>query len=172
MKPTKVTLTFDNGSPPIELPMLTGNLGPDVIDIRDLGKHGVFTYDPGFLSTASCHSEITYIDGEEGLLVAGVDAQGFLQPAGGAGDGHGVAGPLVVEERHLSVVVQRGPHHLRGGHGLALGVGHRGGGQLRVDGAYKGLRRVIGLQVAEAQVDGAAAAVAQGQGAADFAQIS
>lgn len=48
--------------------MLTGNLGPDVIDIRDLGKHGVFTYDPGFLSTASCHSEITYIDGEEGLL--------------------------------------------------------------------------------------------------------
>ncbi len=68
MKPTKVTLTFDNGSPPIELPMLTGNLGPDVIDIRDLGKHGVFTYDPGFLSTASCHSEITYIDGEEGLL--------------------------------------------------------------------------------------------------------
>jgi len=68
MKPTKVTLTFDNGSPPIELPMLSGNLGPDVIDIRNLGKHGVFTYDPGFLSTASCHSEITYIDGEEGLL--------------------------------------------------------------------------------------------------------
>ena len=67
-KPTKVTLTFDNGAPPIELPMLAGNLGPDVIDIRNLGKHGVFTYDPGFLSTASCHSEITYIDGEEGLL--------------------------------------------------------------------------------------------------------
>jgi len=67
-KPTKVTLTFDNGSPPIELPMLSGNLGPDVIDIRSLGKHGVFTYDPGFLSTASCNSEITYIDGEEGLL--------------------------------------------------------------------------------------------------------
>lgn len=68
MKPTKVTLTFDNGAPPIELPMLSGKLGPDVIDIRNLGKHGVFTYDPGFLSTASCHSEITYIDGEEGLL--------------------------------------------------------------------------------------------------------
>ncbi|PKO24953.1 MAG: citrate (Si)-synthase [Betaproteobacteria bacterium HGW-Betaproteobacteria-8] len=68
MKPTKVTLTFDNGSPPIELPMLAGNLGPDVIDIRNLGKHGVFTYDPGFLSTASCHSEITYIDGDGGLL--------------------------------------------------------------------------------------------------------
>lgn len=68
MKPTKVTLTFDNGLPPIDLPILSGNLGPDVVDIRSLGKHGIFTYDPGFLSTASCHSEITYIDGEEGLL--------------------------------------------------------------------------------------------------------
>ncbi|CAG0975582.1 citrate synthase [Methylophilaceae bacterium] len=68
MKPTKVTLTFDNGAPAIELPILSGKLGPDVIDIRNLGKHGVFTYDPGFLSTASCHSNITYIDGEEGLL--------------------------------------------------------------------------------------------------------
>lgn len=68
MKPTKVTLTFDNGLPPIDLPILSGNLGPDVVDIRSLAKHGIFTYDPGFLSTASCHSEITYIDGEEGLL--------------------------------------------------------------------------------------------------------
>ena len=68
MKPTKVTLTFDNGLAPIDLPILSGNLGPDVIDIRSLAKHGIFTYDPGFLSTASCHSEITYIDGEEGLL--------------------------------------------------------------------------------------------------------
>ena len=67
-KPTKVTLTFDNGSPAIELPVLSGNLGPDVIDIRNLGKHGVFTYDPGFLSTASCSSGITFIDGDEGLL--------------------------------------------------------------------------------------------------------
>lgn len=67
-KPTKVTLTFDNGSAPIELPVLTGSLGPDVVDIRTLGKHGVFTYDPGFLSTASCGSSITYIDGDKGLL--------------------------------------------------------------------------------------------------------
>ena len=67
-KPTKVTLSFDNGQDPIELPMLSGNLGTDVIDIRSLGKHGVFTYDPGFLSTASCSSSITYIDGEKGLL--------------------------------------------------------------------------------------------------------
>jgi len=68
MKPTKVTLTFDNGSKPIELPVLSGNLGADVIDIRSLGKHGYYTYDPGFLSTASCSSDITYIDGDEGLL--------------------------------------------------------------------------------------------------------
>ncbi|MBC7788175.1 MAG: citrate (Si)-synthase [Methylophilaceae bacterium] len=67
-KPTKVTLTFDNGAPPIDLPILSGTLGNDVIDIRALGKHGVYTYDPGFLSTASCNSNITYIDGEKGLL--------------------------------------------------------------------------------------------------------
>ncbi|WP_407665410.1 citrate synthase [Methylovorus mays] len=67
-KPTKVTLTFDNGTPPIELPVVSGNLGSDVIDIRNLGKHGIFTYDPGFLSTASCSSNITFIDGDEGLL--------------------------------------------------------------------------------------------------------
>jgi citrate synthase len=68
MKPTKVTLTFDNGSTPIELPVLSGNLGTDVIDIRNLGKSGYFTYDPGFLSTASCSSGITFINGDEGLL--------------------------------------------------------------------------------------------------------
>ena len=67
-KPTKVTLTFDNGAPPIELPILTGSLGADVIDIRSLGKHGIYTYDPGFMSTASCNSNITFIDGEKGLL--------------------------------------------------------------------------------------------------------
>ena len=67
-KPTKATITFDNGAAPIELPMLSGTLGNDVIDIRSLGKHGVFTYDPGFMSTAACQSNITYIDGEQGLL--------------------------------------------------------------------------------------------------------
>ena len=66
--PTKVTLTFDNGQPPIELPVLSGSLGPDVIDIRNLGKHGYLTYDPGFMATASCTSSITYIDGDAGLL--------------------------------------------------------------------------------------------------------
>lgn len=67
-KPTKATLTFDNGTKPIELPILSGTMGNDVIDIRNLGKHGVFTYDPGFMSTAACNSNITYIDGEKGLL--------------------------------------------------------------------------------------------------------
>lgn len=62
------TLSFDNGKSPIELPILSGTLGNDVVDIRTLGKHGVYTYDPGFMSTAACNSNITFIDGEQGLL--------------------------------------------------------------------------------------------------------
>ncbi len=57
------------GGAEIELPLLSGTLGPDVIDIRNLGKHGVFTYDPGFMSTGSCSSKITFIDGDEGILL-------------------------------------------------------------------------------------------------------
>ncbi len=68
MKPTKATITFDNGKSPIELPMHSGTLGNDVIDIRKLGKHGIYTYDPGFMSTAACNSDITFIDGEKGFL--------------------------------------------------------------------------------------------------------
>ncbi len=68
-KPTKATITFDNHSKPIELPVLSGTLGNDVIDIRTLGKHGVFTYDPGFMATAACQSNITFIDGEKGQLL-------------------------------------------------------------------------------------------------------
>ena len=49
------------GMDPIELPILKGTLGPEVIDIRALGSHGYFTYDPGFVSTASCKSHITFI---------------------------------------------------------------------------------------------------------------
>lgn len=67
-KPTKATINFDNGAAPIELPILPASLGNDVIDIRNLSKHGVFTYDPGFMSTAACSSNITFIDGEKGLL--------------------------------------------------------------------------------------------------------
>ena len=69
IKPTKATITFDNNSKPIELPVLSGTLGNDVIDIRALGKHGVYTYDPGFMATAACNSAITYIDGEKGMLL-------------------------------------------------------------------------------------------------------
>ena len=68
-KPTKATITFDNNSAPIELPVLSGTAGFDVIDIRSLGKHGVYTYDPGFMATAACQSNITYIDGDEGVLL-------------------------------------------------------------------------------------------------------
>ena len=53
-----------------EFPVLKGTLGPDVIDIRKLyGQTGMFTYDPGFTSTASCSSKITFIDGDEGVLL-------------------------------------------------------------------------------------------------------
>ena len=53
-----------------EYPVLTGTEGPDVVDIRKLyGQTGAFTYDPGFTSTASCESELTFIDGSEGILL-------------------------------------------------------------------------------------------------------
>jgi len=66
----KATLSFSNGSPSIEMPIYSGSVGPDVIDIRKLyGQTGMFTYDPGFLSTASCQSGITYIDGDKGELL-------------------------------------------------------------------------------------------------------
>jgi len=66
----KATLSFSDGSPSLELPLYKGTIGPDVIDIRALyGKTGKFTYDPGFLSTASCNSTITYIDGDKGELL-------------------------------------------------------------------------------------------------------
>src|SRR5207237_10478432 len=54
----------------LEFPVLTGTLGPEVIDIRTLyAKSGMFTYDPGYLSTASCSSAITFIDGDAGVLL-------------------------------------------------------------------------------------------------------
>ena len=68
-KPTKATISFDNNAAPIELPVLSGTAGFDVIDIRTLGKHGVYTYDPGFMATAACNSAITYIDGDAGVLL-------------------------------------------------------------------------------------------------------
>ena len=53
-----------------ELPVLSGSMGPDVIDVRNLySETGFFTFDPGYTSTASCESAITFIDGEEGILL-------------------------------------------------------------------------------------------------------
>jgi citrate synthase len=62
------TLTVDNK--PVDLAVKEGTIGPSVIDISKLyGQTGMFTYDPGFTSTASCESKITYIDGDKGVLL-------------------------------------------------------------------------------------------------------
>jgi len=67
---TKATLSFSDGRPAVELPIYEGSVGPEVIDIRKLySETGMFTYDPGFLATASTQSAITYIDGDEGQLL-------------------------------------------------------------------------------------------------------
>lgn len=64
------TLNLGGGGESIELPVISGTMGPDVVDIRKLhAKSGLFTYDPGFLSTASNRSEITFIDGDQGILL-------------------------------------------------------------------------------------------------------
>lgn len=62
------TLSLPNGEV-LQLPMYSGALGPDVIDISSLKKVDLFTYDPGFVATASCSSNITYIDGDRGELL-------------------------------------------------------------------------------------------------------
>ena len=64
----KARLTIGDNS--YEYPILSGTVGPDVTDIRKLyAQAEVFTYDPGFTSTASCQSQITYIDGDKGILL-------------------------------------------------------------------------------------------------------
>jgi citrate synthase len=69
MRMSGKTATLSVDGKTIELPVLEGSTGPDVIDISKLyAQTGMFTYDPGFTSTASCASEITYIDGDEGIL--------------------------------------------------------------------------------------------------------
>ncbi|VEG88378.1 type II citrate synthase [Yersinia pseudotuberculosis] len=61
--------TLNLGEAAIELGVLSPTLGTDVIDVRTLGSKGYFTFDPGFTSTASCESKITYIDGDQGILL-------------------------------------------------------------------------------------------------------
>ncbi|MDG2250833.1 MAG: citrate synthase [Gammaproteobacteria bacterium] len=69
MSERKAQLTIDGKADPIELPVYEGSTGPDVVDVRSLVSKGIFTYDPGFVSTAACDSEITYIDGSAGVLL-------------------------------------------------------------------------------------------------------
>ncbi len=65
-----LTLTLDGSNKSAKLPLIAGTLGPEVADIRKLyGDLGIFTYDPGYGATAACESKITYIDGDEGVLL-------------------------------------------------------------------------------------------------------
>jgi len=65
-----VTLTMDGTNRSAKLPLIAGTMGPSVVDIRSLQADlGVFTFDPGYGATASCESKITYIDGDEGVLL-------------------------------------------------------------------------------------------------------
>ena len=68
MTDRKATISID-GEKPIELPIHKGTLGQDVIDVGTLGNYGYFTYDPSFTATASCESQITFIDGDQGVLL-------------------------------------------------------------------------------------------------------
>ncbi|WP_163834526.1 citrate synthase [Spartinivicinus ruber] len=67
MAEKKAQLTI--GDTTHELPVYSGSLGPDVVDVRDLTNQGLFTFDPGFVSTAACESKITFIDGSKGVLL-------------------------------------------------------------------------------------------------------
>jgi citrate synthase len=65
-----VTLTHDETGKSWKFPVLSGTLGPDVVDIRKFyGETDMFTYDPGYTSTGSCESKITFIDGDKGVLL-------------------------------------------------------------------------------------------------------
>ena len=67
MSDKKATLSIDGKE--IDLPIYAATTGPDVVDVGKLTGQGYFTYDPGFVSTAACDSEITFIDGDQGILL-------------------------------------------------------------------------------------------------------
>jgi len=69
MTDKKAHLTIDGIDSKIDLPIYASSVGPDVIDVTSITKNGFFTFDPGFMSTASCESKITFIDGDEGILL-------------------------------------------------------------------------------------------------------
>lgn len=66
---TGKTATLTVGDKSINLPIYSGTLGPDVIDVKDVLANGYFTYDPGFMATSACESKITFIDGDKGILL-------------------------------------------------------------------------------------------------------
>jgi citrate synthase len=69
MPKKNASLMIDGIKKQLNFPVISGTVGPDVVDVTSLyGAAGVFTYDPGFMSTAACDSKITYIDGEAGIL--------------------------------------------------------------------------------------------------------
>ncbi len=67
MTAKNATLTI--GDETLSLPVTSGTLGPDVIDVKDVLAKGYFTYDPGFMATSACESKITFIDGDQGILL-------------------------------------------------------------------------------------------------------
>jgi len=69
MSEKTASLKLNNSKEPLELTVRDGTLGPSVIDVTSLSKSGVFTFDPGFMSTAACESKITFIDGDKGILL-------------------------------------------------------------------------------------------------------
>ena len=70
MSPKTFQLKDPTSGKETDLEVSDGTLGPSVFDIRSVyGEQGVFTYDPGFASTASCESKITFIDGDNGILL-------------------------------------------------------------------------------------------------------
>jgi citrate synthase len=66
---TAKTATLTIGDNTIDLPILSGSLGPDVVDVKNILAQGYFTYDPGFMATSACESKITFIDGDKGILL-------------------------------------------------------------------------------------------------------
>ena len=70
MAKSTATLTDNETGKTYDFPIIHGTIGPRLVDIRKMyGESGMFTYDPGFTSTGSCGSKITYIDGDEGVLL-------------------------------------------------------------------------------------------------------
>src|SRR5258708_9765862 len=70
MAKSTATLTDNETGKSYEMPIIHGTIGPRLVDVRKFyGDSGMFTYDPGFTSTGSCGSKITYIDGDQGILL-------------------------------------------------------------------------------------------------------